>query len=379
MTPLAKRLYLSPPDMGEAERTALLTAFESGWIAPVGPALDAFESSVRERTGAKHAVALSSGTAALHLALRSCKVQAGDRVYASSLTFVGSVNPILYEHAVPVLIDCERLSWNLDPELLAERLEHDAARGCLPKAVILTHLYGQSADIEPIMEACERFEVPLVEDAAEALGASYRKRAVGTEGFCGVFSFNGNKILTTSGGGILVTDDAALAASVRKWSTQARDPAPHYEHSELGFNYRMSNLLAALGCAQMNSLDDKVARRREHFNAYREAFADLEAISMMPIADYGEPNYWLSCLTVDPDSGVSPETLRCRLDEANIESRPLWKPMHLQPLYRDAETVGGSVAEELYRRGLCLPSGSQMTPEQRTCVIEQVLSCFGAA
>lgn len=376
MPETSKRIYLSPPDIGTAEREALSDALESGWVAPVGPALDGFEQAIMQRTGTKHAVAMASGTAAIHLALRACGVSAGDRVYCSTLTFVGSANPILYERATPVFIDCETRSWNLCPDLLAEALEKDAKQGQLPKALVLTHLYGQSAQLKRICELCEHYNLTLIEDAAEALGTTYQGQSVGSFGQFGIFSFNGNKIITTSGGGMLVTSSSTQAERVRKWSTQARDPAIHYEHSELGFNYRMSNLLAALGNAQLACLDEKIARCKEHFDAYTEAFSDIEAITMMPIADYGKPNYWLSCLTLDRASSVSPQAMIATLEAENIESRPLWKPMHCQPLYQEAPVVGGSLSEDLFARGLCLPSGTQMQPEDRDRVIHLIRSMF---
>lgn len=364
------RLFLSPPDVGGRERAYLLAAFDSGWVAPVGPELDAFEKAICAFTNAPNAVALASGTAGLHLALRACGVGRGDRVYGSTFTFAGSVNPIVYEGATPVFIDSDRISWNMDPTLLAETLESDARRGELPKALVLTHLYGQSADLDPILAACARYEIPLIEDAAEALGATYRGQQTGTFGRFGVYSFNGNKIITTSGGGMLVTCEADLATRVRKWSTQSRDPAPHYEHTELGYNYRMSNLLAALGRAQLEGLPEKIVRRRAHFEAYKTAFADIGVIEMMPIASFGEPNYWLTCITLSETSGLTPETLRLVLERHNIESRPLWKPMHLQPLYHSAPRIGGAVSEDLFERGLCLPSGSAMSDAERNRVID---------
>ena len=373
MTP---HILLSPPDTGAEDEAALLDAFRSGWVAPAGPHLAEFESALRERTNSPCAVALSSGTAAIHLALRMVGVGYGDRVYASTLTFVASVNPILYEKGTPVFLDSERESWNMDPQLLKEVLQHDAQRNQLPKALILTHLYGQCADIEPIRECCQRYEIPLIEDAAEALGATYRGQPAGTWGDIGVFSFNGNKILTTSGGGALVCRDPATAERIRKWSTQAREEAPHYEHAELGYNYRMSNLLAALGTSQLRQLDTKIQKRKAHYEQYRQAFSDIECLRMMPIAQWGEPNYWLSCFTLDERAPVSPEQLRNHLWHHRIESRPIWKPMHQQPLYQNAEIRGGAVADELFATGLCIPSGSGMTTHQQQDVINAVRKAF---
>ena len=376
MPHIEQRLFLSPPDVGTLERQALTDALDSGWIAPVGPALDAFEKTICERIGSKHAVAMSTGTAAIHLALRACGVGSGDRVYCSTLTFAGSCNPIIYEGATPVFIDCETTSWNLDPALFAEAIEADAKKGTLPKALVLTHLYGQSAQLDTILKLCQQYGITLIEDAAEALGATFRGKALGSFGLFGIFSFNGNKIITTSGGGMLVTDDQQAAEQIRKWSTQSRDPASHYEHSELGFNYRMSNLLAALGNAQMQSLDEKITNCKAHYEAYSETFSNIPAIEMMPIAGYGKPNHWLTCITLDDSQTVQPKQIMDALEAQNIESRPLWKPMHCQPFYKDAPCIGGSISEDLFKRGLCLPSGTKMSTKQRNRVIEIVLKCF---
>jgi pyridoxal phosphate-dependent aminotransferase EpsN len=371
------RLYLSPPDIGQAERAYVQEAFDTNWIAPIGPHLDAFEKEFAAKVGAKHAVAVSSGTAALHLALRGVGVGAGDEVLCASMTFVASASPITFLGAKPVFIDSEEKSWNMDPALVAETIVRKAKAGRAPRAVVLVHLYGQAADFNPVRDVCVQHGVALVEDAAEALGATYHGKAPGSLGRAGIHSFNGNKIITTSGGGMLVTDDAALAATARHWSTQARDAAPHYEHTTLGYNYRLSNVCAAIGRGQLQDLDKKVARRREHFAAYAKAFADLPGVAMQPEAPWGKSTRWLTCLTIDPKiAGTDRERVRLALEAADIECRPLWKPMHLQPVFRQAEKVGGSVSENLFEYGLCLPSGSGMSDEDRGRVIEIVQKSF---
>jgi dTDP-4-amino-4,6-dideoxygalactose transaminase len=368
------RLYLSPPHMSGEEMTFVADAFQSNWIAPLGPHVDALEQEFCQALGARHAAALSSGTAALHLAIRLAGVHSGDEVFCSSLTFVASANPILYEGATPVFIDSDEATWNMDPALLAQELDDAKRRGRVPRAVIVAHLYGQSADLDPIQEACRRHGVVLIEDAAEALGASYKGSAPGTRGRMGIFSFNGNKIITTSGGGMLVADDPALIQQARFLATQARDPAPHYEHSSLGFNYRMSNVLAAIGRGQMRVLADRVRRRRANFERYREALRDVPGIAWMPEAVYGLSTRWLSVALIDPEKfGATAEQVRRELEAQDIESRPVWKPLHLQPLYRTCRMVGGQVSERLFGIGLCLPSGSQMSEGDTERVVEAVL------
>jgi len=359
-----QRIYLSPPHMSGRELQLVQEAFASNWIAPLGPQVDAFEREFTEAVGAPHALALSSGTAALHLALQLVGVGRGDEVLVSTLTFAASVNPIVYLGARATFIDSERVSWNMDPELLSKTLDARSCTGRLPTAVILVHLYGQSADVSPILAACERYQVPLVEDAAEALGATYGGRAPGTLGRCGIFSFNGNKIITTSGGGMLVSPDRDLIAHARKLATQAREPAPHYQHAEIGYNYRMSNVLAAIGRAQLEVLEARVVARRRNFEYYVQKLADLPGISFMPEAPWGRATRWLTCILVDPGQfGADRDEIRLALEREEIEARPLWKPMHLQPVFRAAgcESVGGAVAEALFERGLCLPSGSNLT------------------
>lgn len=376
----AKRIYLSPPDVGQAERELLLEAFDSNWIAPLGPQVDAFELELSRLVGPPHAVALSSGTAALHLGLHVLEVGAGDEVITSTLTFAATANAIAYLGASPVFIDVSESTWTMDTEALREELEHCARRGRLPKAVVPVDLYGQCCDYDPLLAACEQYGVPVLEDAAEALGASYRGRQAGTFGDAAVFSFNGNKIVTTSGGGMLVSRRREIVERVRFLATQARDPAPHYEHSSLGYNYRLSNLLAAVGRGQLRSLPEKIASRRRIRAEYRAALADLPGVHFMPEAEYGEGNAWLTCVTIDPSAaGVTREEIRAALEEANIEARPVWKPMHLQPLYAEARRRGGTVSASLFERGLCLPSGSSLTAADHERVVETIRRAFAGA
>ncbi|ADE54681.1 DegT/DnrJ/EryC1/StrS family aminotransferase [Coraliomargarita akajimensis] len=362
------RIYLSPPDIRPEDHQAVDAVLSSNWVAPVGPHLAAFEQAVCERMGRSHAVALNSGTAALHMALQVLEIGPGDAVICPSLTFAASANPICYCGAEPVFVDSEPRSWNLDPTLLEQALkERDDIR-----AVIVVHLYGQCAEMDPIVELCRQYGVSLIEDAAEALGASYKGRPAGSFGDLSFVSFNGNKIITTSGGGMLLADKAEWIQQALYLSTQAREPVLHYEHTAVGFNYRMSNVLAGLGSAQLKDLDRRVAVRRAHYDAYAEAFADIDELSMMPLRDADACNYWLSCLTVE--SG--PQQVLDALAAAEIEARPLWKPLHLQPVFEGCVLYGGAVAEDLFARGVCLPSGSSLTEAERGEVIRIVRSCF---
>lgn len=373
------RVYLSSPHMSGEERALIEQAFDENWVAPLGPHVDAFERELAAYVGIGHAAALSAGTAAIHLALRLLGVERGDEVLCSSLTFSASANPIVYQGAAPVFIDCDRATWNMDPALLAEELESCAKAGRLPKAVIVVDLYGQSADWDPIRAACARWDVPIIEDAAEALGADYRGSKCGTFGRIGIFSFNGNKIITTSGGGMLVSDDKALVERARFLATQARDPAPHYEHSTIGFNYRLSNICAAIGRAQLRALDHRVAARRAVFERYRAALAELPGITFMPEAPFGRSTRWLTCILVDPrEFGVSREDIRVALAAQDIEARPVWKPMHLQPVFQGYRSRGGAVSRDLFDRGLCLPSGSNLSDADQTRVIAAVASLHRA-
>lgn len=353
----------------------LLEAFDSNWIAPHGPDIEAFEHELAEAVGVDHAVALSSGTAALHLALLLLGVEPGDVVLVPSLTFVASASAVIYLRAQPVLVDSDPGTWTIDTQLLADELKDRARRGALPRAIMSVDLYGQAADYDNLLALCDRYEIPLLEDAAEALGATYRGRATGSFGAAGVFSFNGNKIITTSGGGMLVTHSGELAARARHLANQARDPFPHYEHSVVGFNYRLSNLLAALGRAQLRSLADKVRRRREIGLAYRRELGDLPGVTFMPIAPYGTPNHWLTCMLVDEkEAGCTREDIRLALEAQDIESRPTWKPLHLQPVFKDLPTVGGAVSAGIFDRGLCLPSGSKLSEADQERVLNVVRS-----
>lgn len=374
---MQKQILLSPPHLGYRELEFVKEAFETNWIAPVGPHLDAFEAEFCQVVGTAHSVAVSSGTAALHLALQLVGIGVGDEVFCSTLTFVATANPILYLGAKPVFIDSDRTTWNMNPVLLSQALEQRAKQGKLPKAVVLVHLYGQSADIDPIQEACDRYNVPLIEDAAEALGATYKGKAPGTFGKIGIYSFNGNKIITTSGGGMLVTEDRAIADKARFLATQARDSAPHYQHSEMGYNYRLSNVLAGIGRGQLQVLAQRVAARRHNFEVYRQALEALPGVTFMPEASFGHATRWLSCLTIDPQlSGIDREQLRLVLAAVNIESRPVWKPLHLQPVFQDCEAIGRAVAEDLFAHGLCLPSGSSLTTEELERVVQTIQRCF---
>jgi len=366
------RILLSVPHMSGREQRYIDEAFASNWLSTVGPNLEAFEKDFEARLGLP-ALAVASGTAALHLGLRALGVSRGDTVFCSDLTFVASVNPVRYLGAQPVLIDSEPDTWNMDPALVARALSEHAARGRLPKAVVVVHLFGQCADMDPILEACARYRVPVLEDAAEALGAIYKGRPAGTLADAAIFSFNGNKIITTTGGGMLVSGRPEIVAQARFWATQARDPGLAYEHSELGYNYRMSNVLAGIGRAQLEVLDERVAQRRAVAMRYREAFADLPGISLMPQAPCGLHTNWLSCFLIDETAfGCSRDALIGSLAEAGIESRPVWKPMHLQPLYAAAPRYGGAVSEDLFRRGICLPSSSSLTEADQDRVIGQV-------
>jgi pyridoxal phosphate-dependent aminotransferase EpsN len=350
--------------MGGLEAEYVAEAFATNWVAPVGPHVDAFEREFCRVVGSPHAAAVSSGTAALHLALQLVGVGAGDEVFVSTFTFSASVNPIRYLGASPVFIDSERTSWNMDPALLEEALAARARQGKLPKAVVAVHLYGQSADLDPIVAVCRRYEVPLVEDAAEALGATYKGKPPGTVGAAGAFSFNGNKIITTSGGGMLVSEDKALVEHAIKLATQARDAAPHYQHSEVGYNYRLSNVLAGIGRGQLRVLEDRVAARRANFEYYVRRLGDQPGIGFMPDAGWGRHTRWLTVVTIDSETfRADREAVRVALEAENIEARPVWKPMHRQPVFEKFETVGGAVADALFDVGLCLPSGSNLREE----------------
>jgi pyridoxal phosphate-dependent aminotransferase EpsN len=359
--------------MGPDERGLLLEAFDSNWIAPLGPHVDAFEKELAARVKLPHAAALSSGTAALHLALQLLEVGRGDEVLVSSLTFAASANPVVYQGATPVFLDSERETWNLDPALLEQELRDATRRGKKPKAVIVVDLYGQCAQLDVIERVCAEYGVPLIEDAAEALGATWKGQPAGSFGAMAAFSFNGNKIITTSGGGMLVSRDARFVEKARFLATQARDPAPHYQHSHIGQNYRLSNLLAAVGRGQLRVLDERIAARRAHRRFYEQTLGELPGLGFMPLSKHGEWNGWLTVITVDPKAfGASREELRLALEKQNIESRPVWKPMHLQPVFKDCRMIGGQVGEQAFELGLCLPSGSSLSTSDRDQVVDVI-------
>ena len=377
----SNRIYLSPPHMSGYEEEYIKEAFASNWIAPLGPNVDQFEKEMAEYAGVKAAVALSSGTAGIHLALRLLGIGRGDVVFCSTLTFIASVNPVLYLGGIPVFIDSEPESWNMSPNALEKAFWWAEKEGYLPKAVIVVDLYGQSADMDRLREICERYKVPVVEDAAEALGAAYKGRKCGSLGDFGIYSFNGNKIITTSGGGMLLSDDAEALDKALFWATQARDKAPWYQHSEMGYNYRMSNIVAGIGRGQLTVLDDRVKARREVFGRYKEALGDIPGVGFMPEASYGQANRWLTVMTLDStQTPTTPMQVIEALEAENIEARPVWKPMHMQPLFADnmyfthEEEI--SVSDRLFDRGVCLPSGSSLTVEEQQRVIDCVKRCL---
>ncbi len=373
--PELKRIYISSPHMSGEEIKYIEDAFATNWIAPLGPHVDAFERELAEYLGMKGAAALSSGTAAIHLAMMLLKVGRGDRVFCSSLTFAATANPIIYQGAEPVFIDADLQSWNMSLGALERALVDAEREGSLPKAVICVNLYGQSADLEPIGELCEQYGVALIEDAAESLGATYKGRKSGSFGRFGILSFNGNKIITSSSGGALVSNDLEALSRARYLATQARLPARHYEHSEAGYNYRLSNVLAGIGRGQLQVLDERVEARRAVYERYFKALGGVQGFDFMPEAGYGQSTRWLTVLTVDKElCGVSRDDIIDGLEKENIESRPVWKPMHMQPLYKGCRYYPheGSVSDRLFELGLCLPSGSNMTEEEQGRVIEVI-------
>ena len=383
------RIHLSVPHMSGLEQQYINEAFTSNWIAPLGPNVDAVEREVAEYVGTKGALALSSGTAAIHMAVKLLGIKPGDKVLCSTLTFAASANPIVYEGGEPVFIDSEPGSWNMSPIALAKALEQAQREGWLPKAAVVVDLYGQSADMEPLLELLDHYRVPMIEDAAEALGATYKGKACGSFGKFGIISFNGNKIITTSGGGILLSDDLEALDKARFWSTQSRDKARHYQHSEIGYNYRLSNVLAGIGRGQLRVLEERVQQRRKVFERYYEALKDIEGVNFMPEAPFGRCTRWLTTMTVDPNlNPVTPSELLDALETENIEGRPIWKPLHLQPVFQKCRyfthgsaedrnapwgATGGSVSDYIFNTGICLPSGSNMTEEEQDRVIEVLL------
>ncbi|SQC08432.1 spore coat polysaccharide biosynthesis protein [Clostridium perfringens] len=376
-----KRIYLASPHMGGLEEVFVKEAFDTNWIAPLGANVDGFENELSEYVGSKTGAALASGTAAIHMALKAVGVKKGDKVFCSSLTFAASCNPIIYEGGIPVFIDSEPESHNMSPVALEKAFKAYEEKREMPKAVIVVNLYGQSADMDKIIEICKKYNVPIIEDAAESLGATYKGKHSGTFGEYGVYSFNGNKIITTSGGGMLVSNNEEGIAKVRFWSTQARDKARHYEHTELGYNYRMSNIVAGIGRGQLRVLEDRIAKKKEIFETYKEAFKNIEDIEMMPVCEYGEPNYWLTTITLNENSKVKPLDIILALEKENIESRPIWKPMHIQPYYKEYDFYSHndeeiSVSEDIFNRGVCLPSDTKMSDNDMDRVIGIIKNLF---
>lgn len=372
-----KRIYLSSPTIHGDEQKYVQEAFDTNWVAPLGPNVNEFEKEMEAYTGCGHAAALSAGTAALHLAMILAGIREGDIVFATSLTFSASVNPACYEKAVPVFIDSEPDTWNMDPQALRKAFEKYPR----PAAVIAVHLYGTPAKIDEIRSICQEHNVPLIEDAAESLGATLRGQMTGTFGDFGIYSFNGNKIITTSGGGMLVAKDAALIERARYLATQAREPARHYQHTTIGYNYRMSNIVAGVGRGQLLHLEEHKALKQKIYRQYEEAFADIPQVAMNPMNPDGDANNWLSCLTIEEGCSVTPNQIMDALSEYNIESRPIWKPMHLQPVFEKCDFIqvkdGMSVAEDIFNRGLCLPSDIKNTAEDMELIISVVRRQFG--
>lgn len=376
MAELNKSIFLSPPHMGGQELEFVKQAFESNYIAPVGPHVDAFEREFAEMVSIPHVAAVSSGTSAMHLALRLLGVGPGDEVIAPSFTFIGGVSPVVFQGAKLSFVDSEAKSWNMDPDLLAEELSFRNKQGNLPKAVISADILGQAADLDRILDICNQYHIPVVSDSAEALGATYKGRHAGQGSAFVVYSFNGNKIITTSGGGMLASDDGNLIKKAKFLSQQARDPAPHYEHTQIGYNYRMSNIVAAIGRGQLRVLHERVEKKRWLCGYYRKVLADIPGIEFMPEASYGRATRWLTVILITPeDFGADREAVRQALERENIESRPVWKPMHMQPVFKGCSMCGGAVCEDLFKRGLCLPSGTAMTTGDIDRIIRVIKDC----
>ncbi len=376
-----KRIYLSPPDLTGNEIQYVMQAFETNWIAPLGPNVDRFEQMVATKIGVSSSLALSSGTAAMHLAIKYLGVSQGDTVFCSSLTFAGSCNPVCYEGGELVFIDSEPDSWNMSPIALEQALINAKKQNKLPKAVIIVNLYGQSADMDRLLPICEAYNVPVIEDAAESMGAYYKGKNSGTFGYFGIYSFNGNKIVTTSGGGMLVSNDSQAIEKCRFWSTQAREKAIHYEHKEVGYNYRLSNVLAGIGMGQYEQIDQKIAKKKAIYDTYTKAFKDIEEISMFPVPDWSQPNYWFTVMLINQTSRVLPVSIIKALEDKNIESRPVWKPMHMQPVFSKcmfySHTSGRtSIVEDLFRWGVCIPSGTSLTEAEQDKVITIIRNQF---
>lgn len=368
---MSKRIYLASPHMSKEgyEQKYVKEAFDTNWIAPLGENVNKFEEELANYVGAKHAAALSAGTAAIHMAFKALDVKKGDIVFCSDLTFSATANPIIYQNATPVFIDSEKETWNMDPKALEKAFEKYPN----PKAVIVVHLYGIPAKIDEIKEICDKHNVPLVEDAAESLGATYKGKQTGTFGKYGIYSFNGNKIITTSGGGMLISDDEERIAKVRFWSTQSREKARHYEHKEIGYNYRMSNIVAGIGRGQLKVLDERLAQKKHIYDTYKEGLKDISDIEMAPVPKDSKPNFWLSVLTLKENSKVKPIDIMEALEKENIETRPVWKPMHMQPVFKDYDFIkveGEPVSTELFENGVCLPSDTKMSDVEQSRVIE---------
>ena len=372
---MSKRIYLSPPHMGGEELTYIHQAFDTNWVSPAGPHIDTFEKELATYNGMEYCAALSSGTAAIHLALIILGIKQGDEVICSTFTFSGSCNPIAYVGATPVFIDSELETWNMDPVLLEEAILDRIRKGKKPKAIVLVHLYGMPAKLNELMTISRKYEIPVIEDAAEALGSTYFGQKAGTFGDFGVYSFNGNKIITTSGGGALVSKNENWIKKARFLATQARDAAPHYQHSEIGYNYRLSNISAGIGLGQLKVLDDRVRQRRANFDFYQVALSHLPGLTFQPEMAGSFSNRWLTTILIDPSKtgGITREDLRLDLEKENIESRPLWKPMHLQPVFQQFPSYGGGVSEKLFEQGLCLPSGSALKEDELRIVTTLIL------
>ena len=371
------RIYLSSPHMSKEgyEQKYIKEAFDTNWIAPLGENVNKFEEELAKYVESKNAAALSAGTAAIHMAFKALNIEKDDLVFCSDLTFSATVNPIIYQNAMPVFIDCEKETWNMDPKALEKAFEKYPN----PKAVIVVHLYGTPAKIEEIKAICEKYNVPLVEDAAESLGATYKGKQTGTFGKYGIYSFNGNKIITTSGGGMLVSDDEERIRKVRFWATQSREKARHYEHKEIGYNYRMSNIVAGIGRGQLKVLDERIKQKTNIYNNYKQGFKDIKEIKMQPIPIDTKPNHWLSVITLEKNSKVKPLDIMIALEKENIESRPVWKPMHMQPVFKDYDFVSitdNPISEDLFERGVCLPSDTKMTSEEQEVVINIIKKLF---
>ena len=373
----AKKIFLSSPHMSDEgfEKRFINEAFDSNWIAPLGENVDGFEKELAAMVGIKAAAALNTGTAAIHMALKLAGVSDGDIVFCQSLTFSASANPIIYQNAIPVFIDSDYETWNMNPICLEVAFEKYKKIGKMPKAVIVVHLYGLSADMDKIVELCKQYNVTLIEDAAESLGTLYKGKYTGTIGTYGVFSFNGNKIITTSGGGMIVSEKEESIDKVRFWATQSRDLARHYQHSELGFNYRLSNVLAGIGRGQLKILNQRIEKKKYIFEFYQRELADIDEITMMPINEWNDPNYWLTCIMLSGE--VRPSDIIIELEKNNIEARPIWKPMHLQPFFEDCDFIGNGVSNNLFKNGICLPSDTKMTENDLNRIVTIIKELWG--